>query len=448
MSQRNNGKLILATIVVSVLAMMVLFGLALRRLAHDNWASQDPVRATITILQAQYVKELQARELLNGALAGYRDYLKEQKKSPDELEALSAELKGDELFARFDNLREKARQQVKPDQTQALEYAGLAGMVASLDDPYCNVWTPSEYAEFQEHMSGGNFGGIGVYIELDKNNNDQLTVVEPMEGSPAIEAGLEAGDQILAIDGFDTKGIDIEAAAQRIRGEEGTEVALTIRRKSRPQPFEVKVKRGQIHVRSAHARMLEDHIGYLSLRMFGDSTSKEFDEELQKLEKKGATALILDLRNNGGGYIQGAIDVLSNFLPKGQVLVSVVNARTGRDEPSYAVGRTPLEMPVVVLINRYSASASEITAGALQDTQRAKLIGETSFGKASVQQVYEYPDGGALKYTVAHYLTPSGKDIHRKGIEPDLTVNLTADAKEDLVLQAAQAQLRKELAKK
>ncbi len=422
---------------------MSLFAVALKVYLPDPWRVEDTVREAIALLQAEYVKTLDSRELLNAALEGYRSYLEEAKKSTEGLEQLPSDLSEEKLYKAFDQARELALTRVEVGRGEELEYAGLSALVAVLGDPYCSIMTPEEYRRFQEHMAGGNFGGIGVYIELD--DQDRLTVLEPIEGTPAFQAGLQAGDRIVAIDGKPTAGFSLDEAAQAIRGPEGSLVRLTLEREEK-EPFEVEVKRAQIHVPSVTSELLDSGLGYVKVQMFGETTGEEFDESLQELQEQQVKGLILDLRNNGGGYIRAAHDVVSRFLPRGEEVVSVVNARTGREEPSYSSGSDQLSLPTVVLLNRYSASASEITAGALKDHRRATLVGEKSFGKASVQQLHQFDDGGAMKYTVAHYLTPSGKDIHRKGIEADLQVEFDPHASEDVVLEAAEAFLKKELA--
>lgn len=433
---KKNAKVILAALAVSLVAAMMLTALVVQRFVPDPWVPEafrsDPVHETLDLLQAEYIKPLDSLTLLNGAIGGMRDALAEKEIEAGGLSDLTGPQEEDQLMLAFEERQEKARELAGQALSASdLDYAAVRGLLEAVDDPYSAVFTPEEYQRFEEHMSGGNFGGIGVYIELDPENDDQLTVVEPIDGSPSIKAGLKAGDQIVAIDGKPTKGIDIEEAARRIRGPEGSIVVLTIKR-GEEKPFDVDVERAVIHVRSVESEMLDGQIGYMKLRMFGESTGEEFAEDLGKLRGEGARALVLDLRNNGGGYIQAALDVVSHFVEHGETVVSVVNARTERNDPSYSRGLIDPGLPVAVLVNRFSASASEITAGALKDHKRALLVGETSFGKASVQQLHMFADGGALKYTVAHYLTPGGRDIHRRGIEPDVVVEMEPEEMADL----------------
>ena len=406
----------------------------------------DPIRETLFLLKSEYIRKLDQETLLKSALQGALESLKEESIEV-ELEPLPDGADREKLLEAFDQRREQLLQSAgdKKDRV-SLNYLLLNSMLKSIKDPYCSAMTPEEYARFKETMVGGNFSGIGVYIEQDVENKGAITVVEPIEDGPAEKAGIQAGDIILAIDGKSTEGMETSDAAELIRGEIGTPVMLTIGRAKKE--LQIEVLRDKIHLRSTGSQMLSEKVGYIEVTMFGDATAEEFDEELEKLEKKGALALIVDLRNNGGGYVTAAVQIASHFLAPGEPLVSVVNGRTGRDDPSLAVSRRPVKLPLALLVNRFSASASEITAGALQDHRRAQVIGETTFGKASVQSVHQFADGGALKYTVAHYLTPNGKDIHRKGIAPDVKIKEQLNRREledDPAVKAAIAVLRKKI---
>ncbi len=406
------------------------------------------VPEVMDLLQQDYVRLLDTRELLNGALKGMRAHLAEKGVKGVELSDLPAQGNRDLLMEEF--TRRFLQAQVVPGiETSALTYAALNGLVAAVGDPYTMVLDPEQFHRMQEQMNGGNFGGVGIYLEADPKNDKRLTVIEPIEGSPAEAAGVQTGDWITAIDGQDTAGMDIEAAALKIRGKVGTQVVLTLKRDGR-EPFQVTLQRQEIHVRSATARMLPDGIGYVRIRFFGEDTGAEFQQALKQVEDQGAKALIVDVRNNGGGYVKAALDVVSNFVEKGTLVVSVVNPRVDRNESHRAEGSGRVRLPMVVLVNRFSASASEITAGALKDLGVATLVGETTFGKASVQSLHELSDGGALKHTIAHYLTPSGRDIHRQGIEPEIQLEIEPSNKlggpQDKQLQAAVNHLRKQMA--
>jgi len=406
------------------------------------------VPEVLDLLQQDYVRSLDTRELLSGALEGVRAYLEEHKVTGVELADLPKKGTREELMEEF--TRRFLQAQVAPGvETSALTYAALGGLAAAVGDPHTVVLDPEQFQRMQEQMSGGNFGGVGIYLETDPKNDKRLTVIEPIEGSPAEAAGIQTGDWITAIDGQDTAGMDIEAAALKIRGPVGTRVVLSLKRKGL-DPIQVTLQRRQIHVRSATSKMLADRIGYIRIRFFGEDTGAEFQQAARQVIDQGARALVLDVRNNGGGYVKASLDVVANFVDKGSLVVSVVNPRVERNESHRADRSGQMRLPLVVLVNRFSASASEITAGALKDLGVATLVGETTFGKASVQSLHELSDGGALKYTIAHYLTPSGRDIHRQGIEPGIQLEAEPSNKlggqEDAQLNAAMNHLRKQMA--
>jgi len=406
------------------------------------------VNEVLDLLQADYIRSLDTRELLEGALTGMRALLEKKGVQGVDLPELPKTRDRAQLQEEF--TRRFLTAQVAPGvEIPDLSYAALTGLVAAVKDPYTAVLDPEQFRRLSEQMNGGNFGGVGIYLETDPRQEGHLTVIEPIENSPAAAAGIQTGDWITHIDGEDTSGMDIESAASKIRGEVGTRVVLTLKRGEAP-PFHVTLQRRQIHVSSTSAKMLPDQIGYLRIRFFGEDTGREFQADLEKLRQQGIRALVLDVRNNGGGYISAALDVVSHFVDKGSVVVSVVNPRLERNEPYRAESKKKLQIPVVLLMNRFSASASEITAGALKDLGVAVLVGETTFGKASVQSLHPLSDGGALRHTIAHYLTPNGRDIHRQGIEPDVVLEAEPSNKlggaEDAQLKVAVQQLKKRLA--
>lgn len=448
----NRGKFKLAlTALVVLLAALVTFGLVAR---HPHgiaaWMSAGshlgPVQQTVQILERSYIKPLSRHKLFEGAVKGLRQALAQHKLPVTGLTSLPKGLKGEALVAAFKSRLKHAQTLAGKKLThEDLVYSAIRGLLVVVGDRFTTVFTPGQYRRFEETMSGGDFGGIGVYIQADRNRGGRLTVVEPIKGGPAIKAGIKAGDVITAIDGHATKGMTIEEASHRIRGHKGTVVVLTIKRHGKA-PFAVKVTRAIIHVPSVESKMLKHKIGYIRIQMFGATTGSEFARALDGLLAKGARALIIDLRNNGGGYVSAALEVVSRLLPKGDKVVSVVNPRLGRFEPTYSQGVDVTKLPLVVLVNRFSASASEITAGALEDDHRALLIGERTFGKGSIQELHTFADGGALKHTVAHYLTPNGKDINHRGIEPNIVVKTSSHDTRDKVLDVAIARLKRELA--
>ncbi len=327
-----------------------------------------------------------------------------------------------------------------------LWFAAIEGMLQALKDPYTVLLPPKEYSTLMEQMQATSFGGIGVFIEQDKTNGNRLTVFEPIEGTPAYRAGILPEDYIVAIDGAPTKDMPIELAMGKMRGKEGSFVTLTIKRKGEPSMLSFKLKRENIKVQSVSCKLIEDKYGYIRIRTFGDNTGTEFAKAVSALENKRIKGLIIDLRNNGGGLIDAATAVGSQLIGSGNVIVSVSD-RSGQKQYFRSTGNISLgKIPIVVLINKYSASASEIIAGALQDYSLATLMGGVSYGKGSVQEVIPLSNGGAFKLTVAHYFTPKNRNINKKGITPDIKfdmdVKLVGKKKGDTQLQKAVEFLR------
>lgn len=321
-----------------------------------------------------------------------------------------------------------------------LTYSALRGMLGSLD-PHSQFMDP-EIFKSMKHDTEGEFGGLGIQIGM---KNNVLTVIAPMEDTPAFRAGLLAGDQIIKIEGKTTERMQLEDAVKQLRGKPGTEVTITV---LRPKTSEVKdytIKREIISVPSVKDLngkqkypFVEDKIGYIRLVQFNEPTASEFEKALQKLEERGMEALILDLRNNPGGLLDSAKEVVEKFVPRGELLV-YTEGRDRRQRIEYRSrgrGKTR-DYPLVVLINGGSASGSEIVAGALQDLKRAILVGETTFGKGSVQSVLPLtadPEGPALRLTTAKYYTPSKRVIHEIGITPDIVVPVTLEDERKLVM--------------
>lgn len=413
--------------------------------AQNGSINLNVVRATLYTLQGEYVEKVDYNALLKAAGQAVKIYLKEKKLTYPALDKFPTNPSAEANLATFtDDLNKIVAQYKGKVNEQKLLYYALKGLMFGLKDPYSVALDPKEFKHLKESMSGGNFGGVGIYIELDRKHHNQLMVVEPIEDTPAAKAHLKPGDWILKINGVTTKGIDLEVAANRIRGPIGTQVTLEVQPKGTGPVNSVSMTRSLIHVKSLNYGMKPGGIGYIRLRVFGEDTGQEIEQAIGALEKKGMKALILDVRNNGGGYILAAQAVCSEFLPRGQVVVSVVG-RKKATETNRSTGSTHRHVPMVVLINQYSASASEITAGALQDTHTATLIGVKSFGKGTVQTLHELSDGGALKFTIAHYLTPAGRNINKKGIKPDIEVKMDAakvGAADDIQMEKAKEFLK------
>ena len=300
----------------------------------------------------------------------------------------------------------------------------LTGMLGGLGDPYTTYLSPAEIRGLDEQLRGGNFGGIGVYIVKDQTTG--AIVVDPIEGNPAIKAGIHPGDIIVAVDGKSTTGQSLDTVEHAIRGPLGTVVSLSLKRRGGETPSTVHVTRAQIHVPSVRAK-LENGIEYVRLSDFGTTSAQEVREAFLDGKKNNAHGYILDLRMNGGGLLDAAVDISSLFISQGTI-VSTIDRAGDRDVRS-ASGHTIDTKPLVILVNKYTASASEITAGAVQDYGVGTLVGEKTFGKGVVQSLYTLPDKGALKITTARYVTPKGRDIHHKGIVPDIIVTQPIDLK-------------------
>lgn len=303
--------------------------------------------------------------------------------------------------------------------TQKLIYGGIKGMLQELD-PHTNFLPPEVYKEFETETSG-EFGGIGIEITVQ---NDILTVISPIEDTPAYEAGIQAGDKIVEINGESTKGFSLAEAAQRMRGKRGSKVRLGIYRDGFDKPREFVVARGVVKVKSVKYTDLDDGYGYIRLTSFIENSAPEMENALKALVKghKDIKGLIIDLRRNPGGLLDQAIKISDLFLENG-VIVSTMGRNKREKEVVYAKKEgTYSGFPIIVLMNEYSASASEILAGALQDNKRALIMGQQSFGKGSVQSVVKLGDGSGLKLTVARYYTPSGRSIQAEGIKPDVFV--------------------------
>ena len=325
-----------------------------------------------------------------------------------------------------------------------LTQAAIRGMTDALKDPYTVYLSPHEIQGLNESLEGGNFGGIGVYIVQDPKSGDIL--VDPIEALPAARAGMKPGDAVLRVDGQLTKGLKLDEVERMIRGGAGTTVSIVAHPYKKTTIHTYHIVRQIIHVPTVKAK-LESGFEYIRLADFGKTSADEIKAALLDGKAHHARGYILDLRDNGGGLLEIAVRISSYFVPSGTI-VSTIN-RQGYKEDQAALGTSIAGLsPLVVLVNKYTASASEITSGALQDYGLAKLVGTKTFGKGVVQSIYPLPDNGALKITTARYLTPLGRDIQHKGIAPDLVVTQNPDpslidTSNDRQLAAAKAYLNK-----
>ncbi|MCS7459925.1 S41 family peptidase [Paenibacillus doosanensis] len=295
----------------------------------------------------------------------------------------------------------------------------INGMLATLDDPFTVYMDQNEAKQFDESITS-SFQGIGAEVSSE---DGKVTIVAPIKGSPAEKAGLHAKDVIVSVNGEKLDGLTLNQAIMKIRGPKGTQAKLEILRSGTQEPIQMIVVRDDIDVETVYAEMLQGNIGKIEIRQFSTNTAKRFKEELTSLEAKGMKGLIIDVRNDPGGLLQAVVDIVEPFVPKGKPIVKIED-RQGKQEdtPSQGAGKN---YPVAVLMNKGSASASEILAGALHDSAGSKLVGETSFGKGTVQVPFEKEmgDGSNIKMTVYKWLTPSGTWIHKKGISPDIAVD-------------------------
>ena len=308
----------------------------------------------------------------------------------------------------------------------------IRGMLQALDDPYASFLNAQQFG-VQSQDYRGFFEGIGAQVAMREG---QLTIIAPMPDTPAQKAGILPGDVILEIDGEPTTNITLLEAVSKIRGEKGTKVELLVMHLDATQPVTILVKRGVIPLTSVDFEMLDDGIGHIRIYNFADNTNDEVQAALDQFEKARGTGLVIDLRNNPGGLLRSVVDVASQFLDDGLVLYEINAQGERNDWPVKGSGKAP-DVPTVVLINQFSASASEVLAGALVDHRRATVIGVTSFGKGSVNTLRPLSDGSGIYFSIARWYTPKGTLIEGKGITPDEVVELPADALEDVQLARA-----------
>jgi carboxyl-terminal processing protease len=332
----------------------------------------------------------------------------------------------EELFQPFWQTWEMVKSDyvAQPVDQEAMMRGAISGMLDALGDQHTSYLDPEMFEEANAQLDGREYEGIGAWVDI---TGDFLTIISPMPGSPAEEAGLRPNDTVIAIDGEDMTGIDGELVRQRVLGPEGSTVVLTISREGVEEPFDVEIVRASILVPTVAGEILEGNIAYVRLYTFGDDTAADMRESIEELLNQEPEGMILDLRNNGGGYLITAIDVVSEFISDGVVMIEEFGDGT---EETYEAkpGGLATEIPLVVLINEGSASASEIVAGAIQDLDRGLLVGATSFGKGSVQSYTPLVnDQGAVRITIARWLTPNGRQISGVGLEPDYLVEFSEE---------------------
>jgi len=323
----------------------------------------------------------------------------------------------------FNLLKEKYVDSSGLDANQLL-YGAIKGLMQATGDPYTIYLDPEENDKFNEDITG-SFEGIGAEMGI---KNKILTIIAPLEDSPAEKSGLRPGDKILRIDGENTADMSIDEAVDKIRGPKGTEVRLTIFRNGEEETREITVRRDIINVKSVNLEFKDDNVAYIRVSRFGEDTDSEFNAAVRKINSENTKGIILDLRNNPGGYLDASINMASKMIPKDKVIVIEESGDKSQKKILARGGDTLSGIPTVVLINEGSASASEILAGALRDNRdNVTIVGILSFGKGSVQELIELPQNTAAKITVARWLTPNGEQINEVGIRPDVEIDLTDD---------------------
>ena len=364
--------------------------------------------------------------LLGGIYLGKQVFqIFEAKKIGENAQAENAELVNEYTAAKVEVIENTIKEYyLEETDRSTLENGIYTGLVNALEDPYSVYYSAEELKELQMSTEGIYYG-IGAYIS--KAATEEYCVISgTIANTPAEEAGLRADDIIYKVDGVDVAGMDITEVVALIKGEEGTQVVLTLVREGESDHLEIPVERRKIESPTVSSEMLENSIGYIEITEFDDVTEDQFAESLAECKGKGMKALILDLRSNPGGNLSTVCEISRMVLPKGMIVYT--EDKYGNRDEYTCDGMRQIQVPVVVLVNGYSASASEILAGAMKDHGIATIMGTTTFGKGIVQRVISLSDGSAVKLTVSKYYTPNGNDIHEKGIEPDVEVAFDADA--------------------
>jgi len=336
--------------------------------------------------------------------------------SKDEYDSLNEDK---ETFAKVIELRKFILENYYKDfDEQQFTDGILQGLFMSLDDPYSVYMNQEEFTKFTEDNEGV-YGGIGVIVAPTEDG--MITVVAPIEDTPGERAGLKSGDKIIKVEGDDVSADTMDEAVSNMRGEPGTDVNITIYRESKGDPFDVSITREEIRLKTVKSRMLDEEIGYIRISMFDQITATDFKTNLEELQKSNPKALVIDLRNNPGGSLTEVVDIADQLL--GNQMVVYTENRMGQKR-EFKSGFLKVDLPMVVLTNEGSASASEILAGAVQDSNSGTIIGETTFGKGVVQTVIPLDDGSGFKLTTSQYFTPNGRNIHGIGIEPDVVIEM------------------------
>jgi carboxyl-terminal processing protease len=402
------------------------------------------VRVAVRDLQSLYYKPVDGEAIVKGETTALRDFLRSKKVANATLPSDAAASDEDRAAQTLTVAQQRYATALGVNGRDQLSEVALRGVMSSMNDPYTVYLSPREIQGLDESLNGGNFGGIGVYIYQLK---DGRVLVQPIEELPAARSGMKPGEVVDTVDGTVVRGLPLDQVERLIRGDAGSTVRITARpynapKSTRPRSFSI--VREIIHVPSVRAKM-EDGYDYVRLSDFGETSADEVRKALIDGEQHHAKGYIFDLRDNGGGLVTAATKISSLFIPQGPIVSTI--QRDGQKTVDAAEGDPlPGLRPLVVLVNKYTASASEITAGALQDYHLATILGTKTFGKGVVQTIYRMQDNGALKITTARYVTPLGRDIQHRGITPDIVVDQSADpalidTPNDKQLAAAKARL-------
>ncbi len=414
-------------------------------LGSGSDSDNELLRVAFDQVEQSYYKSVDAQTLIKGERAGMLSYLKDtlkKKRIQPQIPAVAAGNDESQALSALNSQLAFARSRYAPlgIPPANLTEAALTGMLKSVGDPYTVYLPPEQIRALNEQLNGGDFGGIGVFIYQLKNGQ---VLLQPIPDLPAARAGMQA-ELLDAVDGHAIKGFALDRVERLIRGPEGTQVTLKTHPYKGTVTRQFRITREIIHVPTVHAKM-ENGYDYIRLSDFGQTSADEIRKALLAGKAKHAKGYILDLRFNGGGLLDAAVSISSYFVPHGTIVTEI--DRAGDKNSKEATGAYMAGLrPVVVLVNGYTASASEITAGALQDYRMATLIGTQTYGKGVVQGIYTMPNGGALKITTERYLTPAGRDIQHRGIAPDQHVAQSLDFRlidtpKDKQLQAAKAYL-------
>jgi carboxyl-terminal processing protease len=410
------------TILACALGAAILATVAAAAPVNTQISAQDQTDIALGYrhLTEDYYESASPQNVLDGVRAGLLATLKHSGVKKAALPRMHASRLQDADVAEIDReVQTAAREAHSRIPIHALSYAAVDGMMQSVHDVYTVFLTPKEFAGLNQDLDGTDFGGIGIVIQQDPATR-YITVEEIIPNGPADRAGVQQDDVITSIDGISTKNMSAQIASTHLRGKEGSAVSLGIQRAGKPLPQPIVITREKIHDVSVFEKMLPNQIGYVEVTIFGEDTGSELAQALDRLEQEHVRAIVLDLRDNGGGYLDSAIAVSSKFIASGPIVS--VEQRTSNVTTWEADDTAIPPVPLAVLVNGHTASAAEITSGAIQDSGVGTIIGTRTFGKGVVQTIYPLPDGSALKITTARYLTPLNHNINHIGIQPNLVV--------------------------